>query len=410
MGVDAPVTPSPSPNDYVPYTHRYGYDAVGNFTTNQEYKSGTNNLNYHAGSPDLFNGWGAESYSYDANGCCTATPRHQELAYAYDAQPVFVDMGGGTVVRYRRHADQRVARFVSKNGVNGVTVYLGPWEYHRRTGTTSYVKAVLHVDGPARVAQTEEVLSGSDPDSVAVFFVHGDHLGSAQALTDASGGLLSQEEFFAYGRSSDRRNERNRYRYIGVERDGDTHLGMTGPRFYDAALGRFLQGDPIGHDRAMHSPFVYSDGTPAVLSDPTGLSPEEVSNVSDLTQNIDAGQPGDINRVGGELGRELRATFAPLMDMNQSPRRIVIPEDVAKLLSNLTQLRPSSPDEYPDPNPRFSEEELLALQEKNFAFYFPTEEHLSVGESPAAVSGVNFGKKSLGKRRGSIQEIRRLAA
>ena len=168
-GVDAPVTPSPSPNDYVPYTHRYGYDAVGNFTTNQEYKSGTNNLNYHAGSPDLFNGWGAESYSYDANGCCTATPRHQELAYAYDAQPVFVDMGGGTVVRYRRHADQRVARFVSKNGVNGVTVYLGPWEYHRRAGTTSYVKAVLHVEGPARMAQTEEVLSGSDPDSVACF-------------------------------------------------------------------------------------------------------------------------------------------------------------------------------------------------------------------------------------------------
>ena len=59
-GIDALVNASPSATDYLPYIHRYAYDAVGNFTTNQEYKSGTNNLNYQSGAPDLFDGSGAE--------------------------------------------------------------------------------------------------------------------------------------------------------------------------------------------------------------------------------------------------------------------------------------------------------------------------------------------------------------
>ena len=53
-------------------------------------------------------------------------------------------------------------------------------------------------------------------------------LGSGHILTDGAGALLSQEEYFPYGRSSDRRDERNRYRYIGVETDEDTGLLMTG--------------------------------------------------------------------------------------------------------------------------------------------------------------------------------------
>ena len=228
-------------------------------------------------------------------------------SYAFDAQPVFVDMGGGTVVRYRRHADQRVARFVSKNGVNGVTVYLGPWEYHRRTGTTSYVKTVLHVDVPARVAQAEKVRSGSDPDSVAVFFVHGDHLGSAQALTDTSGGLLSQEEFFAYGRSSDRRDERNRYRYIGVERDVDTFLAVTGPRLLDLVTGRFLQRDPIATQFAGDGSYNYSSAKPLRRVDTSGYAPigPRIPNQPEL-QGMTTAPASDMQTWATEVRRVLK--------------------------------------------------------------------------------------------------------
>jgi RHS repeat-associated protein len=288
-GVDAPVTTSPSPLDYVPYTHRYSYDAVGNFTTNQEYKSGTNNLKYKAGLPDLFDGYGLESYSYDANGCCTATPRHQTLGYAFDAQPVFVDMGGGTKVRYRRHGDQRVLRLLAKSGVSGLGVYLGPWEYQRRTGTTAYTKTVLHVEGKSRHVQAERVLSGSDPDSLPVFHVHADHLGSAQALTKADGTLLCQEEFFAYGRSSDRRDARNRYRYVGVERDEDTGLSMTGPRLYDLVAGRFQSGDPSISES--WSPYAYGRCTPLASRDSNGYEPTPPEDSPGETSNPETAVP-----------------------------------------------------------------------------------------------------------------------
>lgn len=269
-GLDAPVVPAPALTDYVPYTHRYSYDAVGNFTTNQEYKSGTNNLKYKSGLPDLFDGFGAESYSYDANGCCTSTPRHVAMGYAFDAQPVFVDMGGSTKVRYRRHGDQRVLRFLTKTGVSGLGVYLGPWEYHNRMGSTAYVKTLLHVEIGRRVAQAERVITGTDAFSLPVFHVHADHLGSAQTLTKADGTLLGQEEYFAYGRSSDRRDARNRYRYIGVERDEETGFCMTGPRLYDPIIGRFDQPDSVVD--ASISLFAYTSSRPVALSDSSGYN------------------------------------------------------------------------------------------------------------------------------------------
>jgi RHS repeat-associated protein len=88
-------------------------------------------------------------------------------------------------------------------------------------------------------------------------------------LTDASGGLLSQEEFLPYGRSSDRRDARNRHRFIGVERDEDTGLCMTGPRTYDPGVGRFLQGDPVVGAR---SPFEYSSSNPVGRRDGNGYA------------------------------------------------------------------------------------------------------------------------------------------
>lgn len=158
-------------------------------------------------------------------------------------------------------------------------MYLGSWEYHHRAvgATTTYVKTVLHVEAQGRVAQAERVLTGADSASLDVFHVHADHLGSAQALTKDDATLLCQEEFFAYGRSSDRRDSRNRYRYIGVERDEETGLCMTGPRTYDPVVGRFLQTDPkIGPSS---SPFAYSRGSPIRLLDPNGYN-EVPSNLA----------------------------------------------------------------------------------------------------------------------------------
>ena len=243
------LVPSSDPNDYEPYTIHYAYDAAGNFTRNQEYTAGA--LHYKSDRIDLFNGDAAEAgsftdpgagnFRYDANGNTTHTPRHESLAYTHDNQVRYVNLKGGGQVQYLRHGDQRVLRLVKKNGVKALTVYLGPFEYHLRQGVIGYTKLVLHGVGYGRHAQAERVLAGSDPESLPLFFHHADHLGSGHVLTKDSGDVLSQEEYFPYGGTSDRRDARNRYRFIGVEQDESTRLYMTGPRTYDCVSGRFLQ-------------------------------------------------------------------------------------------------------------------------------------------------------------------------
>ncbi len=311
-----PYEPTPAANEYEAYDYRYAYDPVGNFTKNHEYSRGQ--LHYKAsGRIDLFNGDGSEAlddapaagnFRYDANGNTTRTPRHLQLAYTHDNQVRYVDKGGNTEVRDLRHGDQRVLRLVKKNGVRALGVYLGPWEYHERVGTGAFTKTVLHVSGHGRHAQAEVVLDGTDSSSPDLFFVHGDHLGSGHVLTKDDGTLLSQEEYFPYGRASDRRDARNRYRYIGVERDEDTGLSMTGPRTYDPVSGRFLQGDPLASTMFPgKSPFGYASGNPVAFLDRDGMAPVPHAAMRDRPDL--PGYPGGTTvRAAGEFRTDAMQT------------------------------------------------------------------------------------------------------
>ena len=215
---------------------RTSYDAAGHIAAIQVDRDGTG---YSDVVSDLrYNARGQLSRLTHGNGVVTTREHDADLERlvhiytSHDDQCRWVKLNsGGDAVRYFRHADQRVLRFVKKGQVRALTVYLGPWEYHSRdggSGGTTYEKLVLHVHGHGRHAQVERVLSGSDPDSLDIFYHHGDHLGSGHVLTKDDGSLLSQEEFFPYGRSSDRRDARNRYRFIGVERDADTGMCKHG--------------------------------------------------------------------------------------------------------------------------------------------------------------------------------------
>jgi RHS repeat-associated protein len=214
-------------------------------------------------------------------------------------------------VRYFRHADQRVLRFVQKGQVRVLTVYLGPFEYHNRAGgSVEYSKVVLHVQGEGRHAQVEQVLDGSDPDSLDIFYHHGDQLGSGHVLTDENGELLSQEEYFPYGRSSDRRDARNRYRFIGVERDEDTGMCMTGPRQYDPVMGRFLEGDPLVQPGG--TPFGYAGGGPVGWMDPGGYQAEPAEVAMPATTLPTGGVSTDSLENGADSlrpGKEQIATI-----------------------------------------------------------------------------------------------------
>jgi RHS repeat-associated protein len=77
----------------------------------------------------------------------------------------------------------------------------------------------------------------------------GDHLGSAQVVSDANGNEYERIEYTPYGEvwiegRLEGSNLDISYRFTGKERDGETGLYYYGARYLDAKAGRWLSVDP----------------------------------------------------------------------------------------------------------------------------------------------------------------------
>jgi RHS repeat-associated protein len=84
-----------------------------------------------------------------------------------------------------------------------------------------------------------------------VYYYHGDHLGSAQAVTNHEGQLYERLEYTPYGEVwiewANRQVDRNDvipYRFTGKELDAETGLYYYGARYLDPKTGRWLSADP----------------------------------------------------------------------------------------------------------------------------------------------------------------------
>jgi uncharacterized protein (TIGR02594 family) len=104
------------------------------------------------------------------------------------------------------------------------------------------------------------------------------HIGSLAVVTDASGTILKEFDYFPFGAEVflDNRVVPDRFRFTGQERDGETGLDYFGARHLSSAIGRFLTPDPLGVVTASVDPqqlnrHAYAGGNPVRYTDPTGL-------------------------------------------------------------------------------------------------------------------------------------------
>ena len=113
-------------------------------------------------------------------------------------------------------------------------------------------RAVYQIDLNKRIALIEYI-EGQSP---TIRYQLSNHLGSASLELNATGQIISYEEFHPFGTTSYRSgtNETEvslkRYKYIGKERDEETGLYYYGARSYAAWIGRFVSVDPL----AMRAP------------------------------------------------------------------------------------------------------------------------------------------------------------
>jgi RHS repeat-associated protein len=204
---------------------------------------------------------------YDPNGNLISG---QGLFYEYnDANKlVRVRQGGsdGPVISeyWYDYRGQRI-----KKTEHGVTTYYISKQYEERRGAAVSERTNFYFVSGQRVAR--KVKSGND--EAETFFYLNNHLGSADLVTDGSGALVDDMEYFPYGGVRNRGSER--YGYTGKERDAITGLNYYEARYYYSSNRHFTQADSITpnvYDPQSLNRYSYVRNNPINYIDPSGHS------------------------------------------------------------------------------------------------------------------------------------------
>ncbi|MDZ4153041.1 RHS repeat-associated core domain-containing protein [Methylicorpusculum sp.] len=109
-------------------------------------------------------------------------------------------------------------------------------------------------------------------ESQGIYFIHNDHLGTPQLLTDSDASVVWQADYDPYGDATitTAKIEQN-IRFPGQYFDQETGLNYNWHRYYDPKTGRYITSDPIGLAGGVNT-YAYVSNNPLNLIDPNGLA------------------------------------------------------------------------------------------------------------------------------------------
>ena len=160
-------------------------------------------------------------------------------------------------------------------------------------------------------------LVAADAAPANVAYVHADHLGTPQKLSDPAGALVWDRQALPFGATSAVAGPQSLpLRFPGQYADAETGLYYNYFRDYDATLGRYLQSDPIGLAGGLNT-YAYVGGNPLRWVDPFGLTEQDIARALSLARrtqtNLNVPGQVQIDDLGSIIfGRDFTGYTDPL--------------------------------------------------------------------------------------------------
>jgi RHS repeat-associated protein len=161
------------------------------------------------------------------------------------------------------------ATVVANQRLNGGSwKYLGSFEFAANAGH----KVILQASADGDTIADAVRLVGSAPAPANVLYVHSDHLGTPQKMTDATKVVTWDRVQDPFGNThSLAGTAQNPLRFPGQYADEESSLSYNYFRDYDPTLGRYVQSDPIGLIAGPNT-YAYAGSRPISVLDPLGLA------------------------------------------------------------------------------------------------------------------------------------------
>jgi RHS repeat-associated protein len=232
----------------------------------------------------IANGLSTTTFTYDNNGNVTQkTVDGTTTTYVYDYANRLTALGaGGATTTY---AYDWAGNRVSQTGTT--TTYFYPFKWYSvasSTGTgAKYATTTDYMfNGDTLLATVDQqTSSGNATGTAKTRYIHPDHLGSTNVVTDENDNVVQTLDYYPYGATrinSNTGGTDSARKYIGQFAD-QSNLDYLNARYYDSARGQFTSEDPIflgnPKDQDLANPqtlnsYAYANDNPITGKDPSG--------------------------------------------------------------------------------------------------------------------------------------------
>jgi RHS repeat-associated protein len=250
----------------------------------------------------IANGLSTTTFQFDQDGNVTQKLTDGVFTtYQWDYANRLIALGsGGATTTYGYDA---FGTRVLQTGTSTTTLYPFKWySVASSTGTgAKYSTTTDYVfNGDSLVGTVDqETASGNATGTAKIRYIHPDHLGSTNIVTDENDNVVQTLDFYPCGstRISVATSTNEKRQFIGQFTD-DSALSYLNARFYDSSRGQFLSQDPIfqqlgspdaqnmakrplqqilSDPQALNS-YSYAEDNPISIKDPSGLMSQQTQS------------------------------------------------------------------------------------------------------------------------------------